>query len=570
MPGPPRPRHGPPPDRRPGLAPRRRPAGAAQPRRVEPGRRRPRPAGVVVSSPSSSAGPPARPAGRSTRGRSSSSGWRGGHARRGADPVVRHRTRRPGAVHRHDRDPYGRHARLAMASLQELGPDQVVFQQRRAGIGKDADLHWALAQLGGRLVRSRVDNVLAGDRSKVEQVEIVFGADDQLHDLTSYTRHLGRDTTGQLLSKGVLMDRARSYLKGLITIEKSAIGTDSYLGEFGMNLWKSARAVAIPSLEIDQPDCRRAAHASSVGPIDETQLFYLESRGIPPDEARNFIVLGSSSRSSPGCRSRTPRTGSARRWRRMGRRLAASAIRGAALIPPCALSSRDPPDRPHRRRRARRGRDEDGVGGRHRSRAGRPCQRRLPRAPGHLFARVLRARSRLPDRGTLTCALHLSRFDLTDGEPLDPPAELPLAVYPVEIVDGRVMIETTARSRSTSNSLLRRLSRDPAADPAAFDAEDLDVLVALDSDPAVMRYITGGRRPRGTRCATTTCRSGSPTTRRATRMASGRRSSARAERSWAGSTCDRCRRTRRTNRSSAIGWSGRRGATGTPPRAAGR
>ncbi len=186
----------------------------------------------------------------------------------------------------------GTAARLAMASLQELGPDQVVFQQRRARIGDDADLRWALAQLGGRLVRSRVDNVLAGDRSRVEQVEIVFGSESQLHDLTSYTRHVGRDTTGQLLSKGVLLDRARSYLKGLITIEKSAVGTDSYLGEFGMNLSKNARAVAIPSLEIDQPDCRRAAHASSVGPIDETQLFYLESRGIPPDDARKFIVLG--------------------------------------------------------------------------------------------------------------------------------------------------------------------------------------------------------------------------------------------------------------------------------------
>ncbi len=186
----------------------------------------------------------------------------------------------------------GAHARLAMASLQELGPDQVVFQQRRAEIGEGADLRWALAQLGGRLVRSRVDNVLVGDRSTVEQVEIVFGAGDQLHDLTSYTRHVGRDTTGQLLSKGVLVGRARTYMKGLITIDRSAIGTDSFLGEFGMNLSKLARSVAIPSLEIDQPDCRRAAHSSSVGPIDENQLFYLESRGIPPDEARKFIVLG--------------------------------------------------------------------------------------------------------------------------------------------------------------------------------------------------------------------------------------------------------------------------------------
>ena len=43
--------------------------------------------------------------------------------------------------------------------------------------------------------------------------------------------------------------------------------------------------------------------------------------------------------------------------------------------------------------------------------------------------------------GTLTCALHLSRFDLESGEPLDPPAELPLAVYPVVVEDGRILIE---------------------------------------------------------------------------------------------------------------------------------
>jgi len=183
-------------------------------------------------------------------------------------------------------------ASLRMASIQDLGPRQVAFHHRHATIGEAASLHWALAQLGGRLVRSRVDNRLVGDRSSVEQVEIVFGGEEQLFDLTSYTRHLGRDTTGNLLSKGALLDRSKSYMKGLITIEKSAVGTDSFLGEFGMNLSRATRAVAIPSLEIDQPDCRRAAHSSSVGPIDPTQLFYLESRGIAPDEARKFIVLG--------------------------------------------------------------------------------------------------------------------------------------------------------------------------------------------------------------------------------------------------------------------------------------
>jgi Fe-S cluster assembly scaffold protein SufB len=181
---------------------------------------------------------------------------------------------------------------LSFAGLQDFSLGQIAFQHRSAVLGRAATVRWALAQLGCRVVRSRIDNRLEGDGSTVEQAEIVFGSADQLFDLTSYTRHVGRDTTGNLLSKGALSDRSRAYMKGLATIELSAHGTDSFLGEFAMLLSRRARSVAIPSLEIDQPDCRRVAHASSVGPIDESQLFYLESRGLEREEARRAIVLG--------------------------------------------------------------------------------------------------------------------------------------------------------------------------------------------------------------------------------------------------------------------------------------
>jgi Fe-S cluster assembly scaffold protein SufB len=181
---------------------------------------------------------------------------------------------------------------LSFAGLQDFSLRQIAFQHRSAVLARGATVRWALAQLGCRVVRSRIDNRLEGDGSTVEQAEIIFGSTDQLFDLTSYTRHVGRDSTGNLLSKGVLADRSRAYMKGLATIEHSAHGTDSFLGEFGMLLSKQSRSVAIPSLEIDQPDCRRVAHASAVGPIDETQLFYLETRGLDPHEARKAIVLG--------------------------------------------------------------------------------------------------------------------------------------------------------------------------------------------------------------------------------------------------------------------------------------
>jgi Fe-S cluster assembly protein SufB len=183
-------------------------------------------------------------------------------------------------------------ATLDVAAEQDLPAHAVGFVNRHARLGEATTLRWALAHVGGLLSKSRVDNRLVGRGSTVQQVEIGFGGDRQLFDLTSYTTHIGQDTTGDLLSKGVFQDRSRGYIKGLIEIQKTAKGTDSFLGEFGMLLDRKARSVTIPSLEIDQPDVRRASHSSSVGPIDETQVFYLMTRGLPADLARKAVVLG--------------------------------------------------------------------------------------------------------------------------------------------------------------------------------------------------------------------------------------------------------------------------------------
>ncbi|HVM29495.1 MAG TPA: SufD family Fe-S cluster assembly protein [Candidatus Limnocylindrales bacterium] len=185
-----------------------------------------------------------------------------------------------------------RGASLDFAAQQDFAQDTLAFVNRHATLGQEAQLRWALASVGGQLHKSRIDNQLVGRGSGVNQVEIGFGGGSQLFDLTSYTRHIGEDTSGDLLSKGVFLDRSRGYFKGLIDIERSARGTDSFLGEFAMLLTKKARSVTIPSLEIDQPDVRRASHSSSVGPIDETQVFYLMSRGLPRELARKFIVMG--------------------------------------------------------------------------------------------------------------------------------------------------------------------------------------------------------------------------------------------------------------------------------------
>ena len=186
----------------------------------------------------------------------------------------------------------GNRATLALSSIQDLPEDRAYLTVRRHTFGEGAQLQIAVAQVGARLVRGRIDHLLQGDGSGVRQVEVVFGAGDQLHDLTTYSVHSGQKTVGDLLAKGVFAGNARGYIKGVTTIPRSGRGTNSYLGEFGMLLSKTARSVAIPSLWIDQPDCERAAHGSSVGPIDPAQIFYLRSRGLTDAEARRTIVMG--------------------------------------------------------------------------------------------------------------------------------------------------------------------------------------------------------------------------------------------------------------------------------------
>ena len=186
----------------------------------------------------------------------------------------------------------GKGAKLRLASIQELPEDVVYLPVRRHEFGANSELQIAAAQIGARLVRGRIDHQLTGNGSKVRQVEVVFAGADQLHDLTTYSLHAGEKTVGDLLAKGIFAGKARGFVKGVTTIPRSGRGTNSYLGEFGMLLSKTARSVAIPSLWIDQPDCERAAHGSSVGPIDPNQIFYLRARGLTEAEARRTIVMG--------------------------------------------------------------------------------------------------------------------------------------------------------------------------------------------------------------------------------------------------------------------------------------
>ena len=118
-----------------------------------------------------------------------------------------------------------------------------------------------------------------------------FSNDTQHLDHDTQQNHLAKNTTSDLLYKGALLDKSRSVWQGMIYVAPGAIGTDGYQANRNLILSKGARADSIPGLEILADDVR-CTHGATVGKIDENELFYLLSRGIPKQEAEQLIVTG--------------------------------------------------------------------------------------------------------------------------------------------------------------------------------------------------------------------------------------------------------------------------------------
>jgi Fe-S cluster assembly protein SufD len=96
-------------------------------------------------------------------------------------------------------------------------------------------------------------------------------------------------TTGNTLIKAVVMPGGNLTLKGIIKIKKTAKESQAFLKHSVLLIGDDSRAVSIPELEIENNDVQ-ASHASSIGPVDPDQLFYLMSRGFSHDSALDLII----------------------------------------------------------------------------------------------------------------------------------------------------------------------------------------------------------------------------------------------------------------------------------------
>jgi Fe-S cluster assembly protein SufD len=182
-------------------------------------------------------------------------------------------------------------ARVRYVSVQEHGPKTWQIGLQRAHVSRDASLRSSAVALGGDYARMRTESLITGSAGESDLVAVYFGDGEQVLDFRTLQDHAAPHSRSDLLFKGAVEDHARSVYSGLVRLRAEAQHSNASQTNRNLVLTEGAGAESIPNLEIEANDVR-CSHASAVGPIDDDQRYYLETRGIPPEDAEQLIVLG--------------------------------------------------------------------------------------------------------------------------------------------------------------------------------------------------------------------------------------------------------------------------------------
>jgi len=175
-------------------------------------------------------------------------------------------------------------------ALHRWGKQTRVFTEQHMVSERDSAFVATNVVIGGLLVKGHVESSLIGRGSSSELFGLFLGDGDQQIDFYTLQDHIGPDTRSDLLYKSALKDRSRSAYYGLTRVGLGAHNADANQEDRNLLLSSDARADSDPVLEILTNNIIRCSHGATAGPVDDEQLFYLESRGIPHLEAEAMLV----------------------------------------------------------------------------------------------------------------------------------------------------------------------------------------------------------------------------------------------------------------------------------------
>lgn len=180
---------------------------------------------------------------------------------------------------------------VEVSSLEELGQKTLFYFNQKANIFNNAHVEWAIGFMNDCDTVGDLDSELLGEGAYANSKAIAVTGNDQRVGFNNRVTNRGPHTTGLINQRGVLLDASKLIFDGIGQIVHGAHGSKADQKNRVLMMSDQAQGDANPLLLIDENDVM-AAHAASVGPVDEMQMYYLMSRGIPYAQAQRLVIRG--------------------------------------------------------------------------------------------------------------------------------------------------------------------------------------------------------------------------------------------------------------------------------------
>jgi Fe-S cluster assembly protein SufD len=182
-------------------------------------------------------------------------------------------------------------AQVSLYSLESADLKTVHFQFQDVEQNGSSRFSAVAVSIGANTFHNETTLRLQGRGAENKILGVLFGDGRQVFENWITQLHTAPSTTSDIQYRGALKGSAKSFFAGMVAIAKEAQQSDAYQSSKSLLLSTDARADAIPNLEILADDVK-CSHGAAVGPVDEEQKFYLQTRGIPVGEAEEMIVQG--------------------------------------------------------------------------------------------------------------------------------------------------------------------------------------------------------------------------------------------------------------------------------------
>jgi Fe-S cluster assembly protein SufD len=175
--------------------------------------------------------------------------------------------------------------------VQDWNEKTVSFQLDTTVAGRDAQVKNVAVNIGAERARYEAQTRIEGPGADVKMYSLTVAEESQEFDQRTYQIHNAPNAVSDLLYKNALLDNSRTIFSGLIKVAEGAQQTDAYQTNRNLLLDPSADANSMPGLEILANDVK-CSHGATTGNVDEDELFYMMSRGIPKRVAMQLMVFG--------------------------------------------------------------------------------------------------------------------------------------------------------------------------------------------------------------------------------------------------------------------------------------